>query len=169
MNNINIAVPQTVEVPLEPIVEAVRKALYSVSAPIDDVMENITSGGSLAKAVESIVDDYDFTITFEKVVNDLGCVTDLDIDDYREDVERIVETWFEYSFDLDNYSDDIDGRVDSALSDRGWDNIDPSEFATVADYDALTARISELESRVERLVSALQNAVRAYSVDGGAQ
>lgn len=158
MNTIDITVPQTVGVPLEPIVEAVRQALSSdfiVGEHLDKVVTRIA---------ETAINETDFSTTFHEVLDE-----QFDIEEYRDDVERMVETWFDYNFSFDNYSDDVQTIAESVLSDRGWDGIDPSEFPTIADHDALTARVAELESRVERLVSALQNAVRAYSVDGGAQ
>lgn len=171
MNTINITVPQAVEVPLEPIVEAVRQALVTDPEAEQDavslVYQNILDGGVIASALDSAIDLYDFTMTVEEAVNSLGCVTDLS--DHASDIEDIVEQWFGYNFSIDNYSDDVQCIAEAVLSDRGWDNLDPSEFPTIESVNALTARISELESRVERLVSALQNAVRAYSVDGGAQ
>jgi hypothetical protein len=161
MNTVNITVPQAVEVPLEPIVEAVRQALYSVSAPIDDVMENITSGGSLAKAVNTVIEDYLMGSTeLDDAVTSVidSNYTILDNDDVGNIVTSIIED--DYSFLTE---DDVTALIETALSDRGWDNIDPSEFPTVADHDALTVRISGLEARVEQLEYTLRKMAEALT------
>jgi uncharacterized protein (UPF0335 family) len=160
MNTVNITVPQAVEVPLEPIVEAVRQALYSVSAPIDDVMENITSGGSLAKAVESIVDDYDFASTLETVLEQK-----FDITDYDSDITGICEQWHDYNFDITNYSEYIEevvqSEVQSELENRGLNNLDPCDFPSFEQVHALKERVQRLENQMGTLIEALRVALTA--------
>lgn len=158
MNTINITVPQSVEVPLEPIVEAVRQALYSVSAPIDDVMENITSGGSLAKAVSAIIDETDFSTTFATVLEE-----QFDISAYDSDITDMCEQWHDYNFDITNYSEYIEemvqSEVQSELENRGWDNFDPCDVPSCEQVDTLKERVQRLENQMGTLIEALRVAL----------